>query len=236
MYRIGICDDEKNTCGQIEEMVECYLKQEGYDGEVEVFYSGKELETYYFEKNQFDLLFLDIEMPGKNGVEVGQYVRQCLEDEITDIVYISSKTHYAMRLFQCRPLDFLVKPITYEAIRRVMDIMIKRSGMRMELFEYSCDRMVRKVLVRDIMYFYSDNKSIHMVLNTGEERRFGGKLNQVAEKLSSSVFLRIHKSYLVNHNYVSEYFPDKVRMTNGAELNISKANRKEVQDRLTELF
>lgn len=236
MYRIGICDDEKSTCSQIEEMVETYLKQCGLDGEIDVFYSGEELKKYYLERNQFDLLFLDIELPGLNGVDVGQYVRQELEDETADIVYISSKTHYAMQLFQCRPLDFLVKPVTYRSVSHVIELMIKRTGLRKELFEYISDRTVRKIQVRNIMYFFSENKSIHMVLNTGEEKCFNGKLDEIMEQLPSVGFLRIHKSYLINHDYVSEYLPDQVRMTNGHKLCISKSQRKEVQDKLMELM
>lgn len=236
MYRIGICDDEKSTCAQMEEMVEQCLKQQGLEGEIDVFFSGEELKAYYSKKNQFDRLFLDIELPGLNGVEVGQYVRRELEDETADIVYISSKTQYAMQLFQCRPLDFLVKPVTYCAVNRVMELMIKRAGLRKELFEYSCNRSVRKIQIRNIMYFFSENKRIHMVLNTGEEQCFNGKLDEIIEKLPSSGFLRIHKSYLINHDYVTEYLPNQVKMTNGDVLSISKAQRKEVQEKLMELI
>ncbi len=64
---------------------------------------------------------------------------------------------------------------------------------------------------------------------SGDEKVFNGKLSEVANKVPDSVFLQIHKSYLINYDYVSEYSNDWVRMINGDILSISKVNRKNVK-------
>ena len=60
-----------------------------------------------------------------NGVEIGKYIRKKLENNVAQIVYISSKKSYAMELFENRPFDFLIKPLTEEAIKKVLNNLFK---------------------------------------------------------------------------------------------------------------
>ena len=60
----------------------------------------------YLKREKADILFLDIELPGMNGVSVGKYIREILEDENIFLIYISSKQNYALQLFQNHPFDF----------------------------------------------------------------------------------------------------------------------------------
>lgn len=71
MYRIAICDDEKSTCAEIESYILMYSKLRFIRNEIEVFYSGEAFCEYVKQGNFFDLLFLDIELPAINGIEVG---------------------------------------------------------------------------------------------------------------------------------------------------------------------
>lgn len=229
MYRIGICDDEIGICNQLEGFIEKYMKKRYISGEIEIFYTGETLCQYLKSHENINLIFLDIELPQINGVQVGGYLRNVLKDEVTDIIYISSKTSYALELFQCRPLDFIIKPLSYEKIERVLDIVMTRNGIKSKNFEFQIGGIVQKIALQQIAYFKSDNKKIHIMMCSGDEKVFNGKLSEVANKVPDSVFLQIHKSYLINYDYVSEYSNDWVRMINGDILSISKVNRKNVK-------
>ena len=74
-----------------------------------MFYDGESLCEYLKSSSSVDLLFLDIELPKCNGVEVGKYIREKLENEETEIIYISSKTNYAMKLFLMQTDGFSCK-------------------------------------------------------------------------------------------------------------------------------
>lgn len=232
LYRIGICDDEIDTCNQLEYHIQKYLNEVYIECKIEIFYSGESLCQHLKNNEDFNLVFLDIELPQINGIQVGSFIRNILQDEITDIVYISSKTNYALELFSNRPLDFIVKPISFEKIKIVLDLAVKRNGIRDRYFEFPYSRSVRKVPLQQIMYFKSDNKKIHIILQSGEEVIFNGKLVEVQKTLPELFFLQIHKSYLINYNYVSEYNYNWVKMINGDILNISKSHRKEVTVKL----
>ena len=115
-----ICDDEKSTCSELEEIILKYAKEKRVPLVTEVFYSGDIL-LDYLKREKINILFLDIELPGKDGVMVGKYIREVLEEENIFLVYISSKENYALQLFQNRPFDFLVKPIEAAKIYHVLD-------------------------------------------------------------------------------------------------------------------
>lgn len=110
-----------------------------------------------------------------------------------------------MDLFQCRPLDFLVKPLKYSEVSGSLETMKKRHIINKKIFVYSSNKTAKRIPVENIMYCISQNKQITMALLTGEYIQFRGKLSDTVKKLPDMTFIQIHKSYLINLNYISEY-------------------------------
>ena len=179
---------------------------------------------------QADLLFLDIELVQNNGIAVGNFIRNELEDMQTHIVYISSKESYAMQLFKVQPLDFLIKPVPVEQIKEVLIRSIKQKRSADTYFEYQKGNSVFRVPIKDIAYFMSMDKKIVIVKKDGEEE-FYGKLRSIAENLPAD-FIMIHQSYIINQAFVCEYSYEAVKMVNGENLNISKPYRKETRSKI----
>ena len=227
-----ICDDEKSTCSELEEIILKYAKEKRVPLVTEVFYSGDIL-LDYLKREKINILFLDIELPGKDGVMVGKYIREVLEEENIFLVYISSKENYALQLFQNRPFDFLVKPIEQAKIYHVLDNICRISEKNSAEFKFQVQNSTYCILYKDILYFQSDGRKINIVMKK-EVRTFYGKLNEIEEKLPENLFLRIHKSYLVNKSYVKGFTYEWVKMLNGDVLNISKINRADVRRKILE--
>lgn len=232
VYQIAICDDEINVCSQLEENINRYFREHYLEGETDIFYSGEMLCEHLRNNKSYNLIFLDIELNKINGIEVGNYIRNELQDEITDLIYLSHKTSYALELFKLRPLDFIIKPITYYKIENILDVVLRRNKIREIFFEFQCNKVVQKVLLKHIIYFKSENKNIYIILCSGEEKVFKGKLEEVEKRLPDWTFLRIHKSFLINYDFVQQYSYEWVKMTNGDILNISRAHRKVVKNQL----
>ena len=146
-----------------------------------------------------------------------------------------SKTNYAMKLFQCRPMDFLVKPITFPMVERTLDIVMKRELVNRKKITVKIDRENRVFFIKDILYFRSENKTVYMVMQSGETFKFSAKLDDIESEISNKMFLRIHKSYLINHVYVQCYGTDRVKMINGDIVSISKTYRGSVKQKLIQL-
>ncbi len=231
--KVIICDDEKSTCAMLEQKLLRYSYEKGVKLDIEVFFSGDSLVDYLYKGNGVDILFLDIEIPGINGIIVGDYIRRVMENEQIFIIYISSKEQYALQLFQNRPFDFLVKPLNEIKIFNIIDNIYRIVGKSNREFEYQNKGNAFRIPYRDILYFQSEGRMIHIVMRH-ETKNFYGKLTEIEKKLPAYLFLNIHKSYLINFNYVSEYTYEWVKMVNGDILNISKTNRAVVRKKILE--
>lgn len=230
MYRIGICDDDKVLCSALEEQIYDLSKELAIKVEINVWYSGESIQNDLKKGIGLDLLFLDIELVRKNGISVGNFIRNELDDMQTHIVYISSQEGYAMQLFKVQPLDFLIKPVSIEQIKEVLLKSVKQKRSVDAYFEYQKGNSVFRVPIKDIVYFMSMDKKIVIVKKEGEEE-FYGKLKSIAENLTAD-FIMIHQSYIINQTYVSEYSYETVKMVNGENLNISKPYRKETRSKI----
>jgi DNA-binding LytR/AlgR family response regulator len=222
VLEILICDDENIFCSHLEKIILEYGQKTGERIMTEVFNSGEKL-LEYIENSEsaIDIIFLDIEMDGINGVKIGQVLRKEMENNATQIVYVSAKNSYAMELFQNRPFNFLVKPICEEQIYRILDDYYKVSNKSTPFFEITVNRVTKKILVNDIMYFESLTREI-LIHTTKENISFYGKLSSIENNPSLTNFLRIHKSFLVNKLYIEEYKSTSVQLLNKEVLQISR--------------
>lgn len=233
--RAIICDDEKSTCEEMEQMLRRFAFETCMELETDVFYEGNTLVQYLKTEQAPDILFLDIELPGKNGVEVGKFIRETMRNSAMFLVYISSRKEYAMELFQNQPFDFLVKPIKQEKLYRVMEKIFDIAGRMENYFVYRNQGDSRRIPYKDILYFESDVRKINIVTEKGMES-FYGKLSEVEADCPDSLFLRIHKSFLINMYYVKGLSYDHITMVNGDVLVVSKANRVMVRRKMMEIM
>ena len=174
----------------------------------------------------------DIELLTTNGIEVGRFIREEQENMETAIVYISANSSYAMDLFRVQPTDFLIKPLDKIKVGNVMNRIQKISEVRKGIFEYFGNGYYFKVLYKDILYFSSQNKKVHLVLKDGQ-KEFNGKLKEIAKKIPGN-FIQIHQSYLINFDYIEECSYESVKMKNGDTIPISQPYRKSVRKQLAE--
>ena len=230
MYRIGICDDDKELCSGLEEQIYRIAAELSVKAEVEVWYSGEGILKDLGNGTALDLIFLDIELVQKNGISVGKFIRNEMEDIQTHIVYISSGQGYAMQLFKIQPLDFLLKPISDGQLKEVLARSIRQNQSLRSCFEYRKGGSVFRIPTKDIICFLSMDKKIRLVTRDGEEE-FYGKLKSILEELPSD-FMMIHQSYIINRLYVSEYSYDSVKMFDGTVFTISKPYRKDTRSKI----
>lgn len=235
VYRIGICDDDAAFCGQMEGYLAVYARKAGTVIVTEIFLSGEAYLEFMEKEPPLDLLFLDIKLGGADGVSVGQKLRQDILSEVTQIVYMSSEQGYAMSLFQNRPMDFLLKPVDQDTVDRVMQEYRRVYDRQNHFFEFQIGRAEHRISFGTILYFQCEGKKIHIVTCDGQRRQFYGSMKKVEEQLDRNVFCVIHKSYIVNAAYVSEFRTYEVIMVTGEALPISQPMRKKVQKWLLEV-
>lgn len=230
MYDIGICDDGENTCSHIENILLQCATEKKIQIDTFVWFTGEGLKEYLERGNQLDILFLDIELFQMSGIEVGKFIRNQLDDMGMQIVYISGKASYAQQLFKTQPLDFLVKPVTKDQISDVLETASKVLRRKNEKFEFRQGKDYYYVPMGDIVYFVSEGRKVK-IITTKETFEFYGRLKETARRLSED-FVTIHKSYIVNKEYIFRYSYEAVELVNGIVLTISPANRKLVREKI----
>lgn len=238
IYNVGICDDERDTCARIADMVYAYGRKISIEKDLEIiikvstWYTGEELYADLAENKPVDLLFLDIELVSTDGIRVGKLIRNELENSDISIAYISSKSSYALELFKIHPVDFLIKPISARDINETMDEAL-RIYMRLyknrgsSAFEYRSGGYNCRIPYKNIIYFSSENKKINMVTRDSAVQ-FTGRIKDIAEIMPEG-FIQIHQSYIINMDYISECSYENVKMNGGIELSISQPYRKAVR-------
>lgn len=228
MYNIGICDDGKNICISIENMILQYTNNKNIVADIFVWYTGEKLCSYLKQGNHIDILFLDIELLKQSGMEVGDFIRNTLEDRQMQIIYISARSSYAQKLFKTQPLDFLVKPIVQSQVNEVLELAVKILKKNTEKFKFKYGQDYFYVPYGEICYFASEGRKVKIFTVKGQEE-FYGKLKNIIEKLPEN-FIMIHQSYIVNKEFITRYTYEMVTILDGTKLDISKANRKMVRE------
>lgn len=223
MLRIAICDDQNEICSQIERYLLAYTDIELI---IEVFYSGEKLVEYLKNNTQFDLIFLDIELGEFNGINVGEEIRNNLNDHICKIVFITAKDGYEKELFDLQPFNFLRKPVSQEKLIKCVELVAKILNIENNLFEYKKGHDTKKIAIKEILYFENILKKVKIISfnqKTGVviEEQFYGSLEKVKQTLPKT-FFSPHRSYLVNYNNIKFMSNEEIQMLNGDVIPISR--------------
>lgn len=230
MLDIVILDDDINICNKIEDILNEYSINNYLKFNIEIFYSGVKFLECLKKGRTYDILFLDIEIDDLTGVDIGNYIRKELKNEIIKIVYISSHTNYAMSLFKVRPIDFLIKPIDKREFIKVIDILLNLINNQYEYFEFNLGFSKNKIFLKDIVYFTTIKESKKIFLKTTkEEFIFYGKIKDIYNFLEKYRFIQPFNSYIVNYDYVKTIEKDKVILFNQEEIPLSRHKAKEVK-------
>lgn len=234
MFNIVICDDNEQFTIDLEQLIIRYLNYNNFKADIQTFIRGGDLLEYIYAGNVIDLLFLDIELEGKTGIDIAKCLRDELHNDSVQIVFVSVKSNYAIQLFDMHPFNFLVKPLDYRKIEYIMDEYNRLFKFQNSFYEYTMGRKTRRINESSIIYFNSVGKKINMITQEGK-KEFYGKLSDVYKNLHSASFCEVHKSYIINMRYVSEYDKNQLVMTNGDIVPISRNKRDNLNEKIIEI-
>lgn len=235
MLKIAICDDDLKFAGDLETLVLSESRKQGIRAETEVFSDGQTLVEHTRSGERYNLIFLDIEMEHVDGISAARYIREI--DHCVLFIYISGYDSYLKELFEVEPFRFLSKPLDNNRFCRYFKEACQRIEETEIFYQYTFNKEIRKVSLKDVVYFESRNRVVYIHLSDGNSEYFYGKLNNVEDKLTDSrrYFLRIHQSFLVNYDYIKKmnFFTVTICIgTNETELKISEDRQKEVRRQL----
>ena len=220
---VVLCENNKALCDQLEQLLKQYSIKHKIVISIRVVRSGEELHIL-LQKFVCDLLFLNVNMRGINGLECGYFIRECMKNYTLEIIYISSKANYVLGLFYNRPFDFLSEPISKELLNWEMDKFLKVFMRKESSFLYKKKGCIVRQELRDILYFESHLKKISINTFNGSDE-FYGSLKEVHQRLENEYFFFCHNSILINYKNINKIYFDKLCLNDGTILPISQSRR-----------
>lgn len=232
MIKVCVCDDDEVFTVDLKKILMLYGSHEKKDIEVDICLNGIDM-TEAIKQKKYDIVFLDIELGEIKGFDIGGMIRDEMDDEKTQIVYISSKTSYAMELFETRPLNFLVKPLKEKDVFEVMDTYCKLFGNNKTYLRYRWLKKDYAIAQNDIIYIQSVGRKL-VVKTIDDDIEFYAKISEILPQLDLNKFCQVHKSFVINGIYVKRYTSDSIMMCEGTNIMISQSMKKYVKNWLVE--
>ena len=227
--KIALCDDDARALPVIAGAAESAFNAQGIQTEIYRFSSGADL-LQAMERTHFNLLLLDIEMPGMDGIAVGKKLR-AMEDD-TKIVYVSEAETRVFESFQVQPLGFVRKSNFLNDITAVVELYLKASrnedsGKYLELNVRSGMVSIKSSTIlyiegsRNYQLLYVEDKPEPIEVKMTME-----KLEQMTEPYG---FIRVHKGFLVNYLFIHRVTATEITLTNNAVIPIGRSKAGEVK-------
>ena len=224
--QIAYCDDEIFVGQMFAQKITSEFQRQGIRVSVTLLNDPKRFLAMLESGCLFDAVFLDIDMPGLDGITLGKRLTELALN--IEIVFLSNKEELVYRAFQVKPLRFLRKSKfdaeISEAVRAVLNAK-QETERKTVVFEDG--NHVYRFSPREILYVEIRNQTL-TVVRSKDSVSFRSTIAAAQEALSPYGFLRIHKSYLVNYRAIFSIKKEGVLLENGTNLPISKHRYQEV--------
>lgn len=219
--RVAVCDDNHVHLRAIDNLLQRYFNLKFEECRTFLCDSGTKLLRAHNEI-PFDAIFLDIEMPETDGFEVAKKIKEV--DEETIIIFVTSKNDLVYDSLSFRPFQFVCKDRIEVQLKRAVFDLIRYSHKEKVFITVETYNEIRRLKISNIMYIETAKTGV-VAYMPKEKVEFKGRMQGLEGDLASSGFMRIHNSYLVNFKYISKIGREKVLLTDGERLPISRYRR-----------
>ena len=220
--RIAACDDDLKFLQELSELLNVYGNANNCHIEYKIYTNSLELVAQMEKGSHYDMIFLDICMPGINGIQCAKDIR--MFDNFVKIIFITSSTEYAVESYSVKAHDYLVKPLQKERVFSILR-QEEREKKKEELnvFVLKSKTGITKISLSKLEYCEVINRKVVLHLLNGEEYECSLRMNELEEKLLGyGCFLRPHRSFLVNMEYIRTLNTHNIIMENGAKIPIPR--------------
>lgn len=221
MINIVICDDEKVILQQLYNYVLGVFAEQNVECSIQSY--SQPLELLQAIRNQkCDILLLDIEMPGINGMDIAAKLREMGHQPL--LIFVTSQEALVYESFQYQPFDFIRKTCYEKELRITLLRAMKQLENRKQEYLIEQSDMIVRLLLEDILYFETCANYMIIVTKQGNYQH-RKTMHQLQEELKHYGFIRIHKGYLVNQKAIHVLKADKVILVNQTQLPIGRHYR-----------
>lgn len=220
VMKIAICDDEEAQIGLAGRLIHSWSEKSGQPVEVYSFRCAEEFLFRWSEDKSFDLLFLDIQMKDVTGIELAKTIRE--SDEKLIIIFVTGFTEYVFQGYDVSALHYLLKPvkekdlfICLDRAKSILDV----NDEKYLVFTAEGDNV--RVRLSDIKYVEVMAHYIN-IYTKNDTYNLKKSISNFEKELDTSLFIRCHRSYIVNLCYVDRITKADAVLDDGRLVPISR--------------
>ena len=216
--RIAVCDDILREQEQFDEAMRGWDPTRG----TEKFFNGAALLEAAKRAPAFDLAFIDVYMPGENGVDIARALKKTSPE--TEIVFVTTSENHAVSAFSLGALHYLVKPVTTDGIIESFRRLAEVRARQRETLSFSVGGDVCTVFLSQIYSLESGNHAVEISLDDGRRLKTRTPLHELEQK-SGKRFLKVNRGVIVNMEHIERMGKDCCILRNGSRFFLAVRER-----------
>lgn len=220
MIKVAFCDDDLSVLTEIKALLEQYRVKCNQEIIDTAFHSSLELMSEIEKGMRFDILFLDVIMPGENGISVAKEIRQY--DTAIKIIFLTSSSEFAVQSYTVGAYFYQIKPVCGENFFPLMDSVVSECKKEQKCsLVLRCKSGITRIDLNRLEYCEVIGRTLMFHLENGTVLESTGKLDELCSQLTQyENFLRPHRSFIINMEYIQNISYKAITMDNLAQIPI----------------
>ena len=233
MIKITICDDNAQNVSELSELLKVFAERMDIEVKLTNYSSGKAM-LFAWENpaGYADILYLDIDMPSIDGIQVAEKLRD--KGFKNEIIFFTRSETKTLEAFDVNAFHYIVKETTSD--RKAEDIfrgaIRKVQNKNQEFISFSCAGENRSIAINSISRFKVEGRIITVYYEQGKTFEFYATLAKLEDALCQKGFIRINRTELINVKYVKSNTAQTIEMADGKQIEIGRNYRKHVKEEL----
>ncbi len=234
MIKVVFCDDDLSVLSEINALLDQYCAECNQEIVCTAFHSPLELLSEIEKGLRVDILFLDVIMPGENGVSVAKEIRQY--DNIVKIIFLTSSSEFAVESYAVGAYFYQIKPICKGDFFQLMDSVISECEKEQKCsLILNCKSGITRIELSKLEYCEVIGRTLLFHLENGKILKSSGSLDELCVKLAEyDNFLRPHRSFLINMEYIQNISYKAITMENLVKIPIPHGKCSEIKNKYLE--
>ncbi|NLK88206.1 MAG: response regulator transcription factor [Clostridiaceae bacterium] len=230
--KIAICDDDIRDLQQIASLLESYKRGRNAELSYASFQNATEL-LVSMDSRDYDLLLLDMLMPGINGMQAAREIRE--RNSRVQIVFLTSSPEYAVESYSVRAYYYILKPASEEKLFPILDKLLDDLKKPEDALLIKTHARLFSLPYLKIEYIEVSAKKLYFYLTDGSSREVTGRLADFEQALLKRPgFIKVHRSYLVNLQWVKELRQGELITVSEKRVPVSRAAYTQVRTAYTQ--
>lgn len=230
MIRAAFCDDDMSVLDELKRLMDQYCEKNNREIEYAAFYSSLELLEEIEKGVRYNILFLDMILPNENGINIAKEIRQY--DSVVKIIFLTASSEFAVQSYTVDAYFYQLKPIWKDIFFRLMDsAVLECQKERQKSLILNCKSGLTRIELDRLEYCEVLGRTLLLHMENGRVLESIGSMDKLYGQLSQyKNFVRPHRSFLINMDYIRKISYKAITMENLTELPIPHGKCSEVKN------